>query len=102
MVARSTTDIEMALKKLLQILLFAFPTTLFLSGWGGLFLLNRILRPIDQISQTTRKIGETDLTKRIKVQADDELGHLAQTINLMFARLEKAFKRQKELTSDAS
>ncbi len=102
MVARSTTDIEMALKKLLQILLFAFPMTLFLSGWGGIFLLNRILRPIDQISQTARKIGETDLTQRIKVQADDELGTLAQTINLMLARLEKAFKRQKELTSDAS
>jgi len=102
MVARSTTDIDMALKKLFQILIFALPITLLLSGWGGIFLLNRILSPIDEISQTTRKIGETDLTKRIKVETDDELGNLAQTINLMLARLEKAFKRQKELTSDAS
>lgn len=102
LVARSTTGIDMALKKLLQILIFAFPTTLFLSGWGGIFLLSRILSPIDKISQTTRTIGETDLTKRIKIQTDDELGHLAQTINLMLTRLEKAFKRQKELTSDAS
>lgn len=102
MVARSTKDLDLVLKNLLQILIFALPITLFLSGWGGIFLLNRILRPMDQISQTAREIGETDLTKRIKVETDDELGHLAKTINQMIDRLEKAFKRQKELTSDAS
>ncbi|MDD2219648.1 MAG: ATP-binding protein [Desulfoplanes sp.] len=101
-VARSTKDLDRALTTLFHILLYSLPITLFLSGWGGIFLLNRILRPIDDISQTTRKIEETDLTQRIKVTADDELGHLAQTINQMLSRLEKAFTRQKQLTSDAS
>lgn len=102
MVARSTKEVNMVLKRLIQIMLFALPLTLFFSGWGGIFLLKRILNPIDQISQTARKIEATDLSKRIKVTSNDELGNLGNTLNMMIDRLEKAFKRQKEFTSDAS
>ncbi len=101
-VARSTRDMDIALSRLLQILLLALPITLILAGGGGIFLLKIILNPVGKITQTAREIEEHDLSKRIEVKTKDELGRLSSTLNLMIERLEKAFIRQKELTGDAS
>ncbi len=101
-VARSTKDIDVALARLLQILLMALPTTLILAGGSGIFLLRIILKPVEEITGIAREIEENDLSKRIAVNTKDEMGRLACTLNLMIERLEKAFVRQKELTGDAS
>ncbi len=101
-VARSTRDMDIALSRLLRILLLALPITLILAGGGGIFLLKIILNPVEKITQTAREIEEHDLSKRIEVTTKDELGRLSSTLNLMIERLEKAFMRQKELTGDAS
>ncbi len=101
-VARSTKDIDLTLHRLFQILVFALPLTLILSGCCGVFLLRIILRPVEDITETAKEIEAKDLSKRINVSTEDELGRLATTINLMIARLERAFLRQKELTGDAS
>jgi len=57
---------------------------------------------VDKIAQTAREIEESDLSRRINVNTKDELGRLAATLNEMIGRLEKAFQRQKQFTSDAS
>lgn len=62
----------------------------------------RALKPVDDISQTAREIGEGDLSRRINVNTKDELGRLAATLNEMIGRVERAFQRQKQFTSDAS
>jgi signal transduction histidine kinase len=54
------------------------------------------------MTQQAQTIEETDLSQRIEVKAKDELGRLASTLNEMIDRLEKAFKRQQQFTSDAS
>jgi len=102
MVARSSKGLETALDLLFQILLMALPVTLILAGGGGVFLLRRALKPVEQITDTAREIEEKDLSRRITVNTKDELGRLSSTLNLMIERLEKAFQRQKELTGDAS
>ena len=102
MVARSAEGIETVLDLLFHILMAALPTTLLLAGGGGVFLLRRALKPVEQITDTARNIEESDLSRRISVNTKDELGSLAFTLNRMIERLEKAFKRQKELTGDAS
>ena len=102
MVARSAKNLETALGLLFQILLAALPVTLILAGGGGVFLLRRALKPVEQITDAAREIEENDLSRRIRVSTKDELGRLASTLNLMIERLEKAFQRQKELTGDAS
>ncbi len=101
-IARPTRDIETALERLLQILLMAIPLTLLFAGGGGVFLAKRAFMPVDQITETAREIEEKDLSRRINVKAKDELGRLASTLNLMIERLERAFNRQKQFTSDAS
>jgi heavy metal sensor kinase len=101
-IARSTKQIDQALAGLLRTLIIAVPLALALAAAGGIFLARRALKPVDKIAQTAREIGESDLSQRINVNTKDELGRLAATLNEMIGRLEKAFQRQKQFTSDAS
>jgi len=101
-IARSTKQIDRALHGLVRTLAIAVPLALALAAGGGIFLARRTLKPVDKIAQTAQKIGEVDLSQRINVNTKDELGRLAATLNEMIGRLEKAFQRQKQFTSDAS
>jgi heavy metal sensor kinase len=101
-IARSTKQIDQALAGLVRTLVIAVPLALALAAAGGIFLARRALKPVDKIAQTAREIGESDLSQRINVNTKDELGRLAATLNEMIGRLEKAFQRQKQFTSDAS
>jgi heavy metal sensor kinase len=101
-IARSTKQIDQALAGLVRTLIIAVPLALALAAGGGIFLARRALKPVDKIAQTAQEIEENDLSRRINVNTKDELGRLAATLNAMIARLEKAFQRQKQFTSDAS
>jgi len=101
-ITRSTKQIDQALTGLLHTLIIAAPVTLALAAAGGIFLARRALKPVDRIAQTAHEIGASDLSQRINVNTKDELGRLATTLNKMIGRLEKAFQRQKQFTSDAS
>jgi two-component system OmpR family sensor kinase len=61
----------------------------------------RVLAPLRLLRDTARSIGESDLTRRIPVEGDDELADLARTFNEMLDRLEEAFASQKAFISDA-
>jgi heavy metal sensor kinase len=101
-IARSTKQIDQALHGLVRTLVMAVPLALALAAAGGIFLARRALKPVDKIAQTAQEIEESDLSRRINVSTKDELGRLAATLNEMIGRLEKAFQRQKQFTSDAS
>jgi heavy metal sensor kinase len=101
-IGRSTKQIDQALAGLVHTLIIAVPLALALAAAGGIFLARRALKPVDKIAQTAQEIEEGDLSRRINVNTKDELGRLAATLNAMIGRLEKAFQRQKQFTSDAS
>jgi heavy metal sensor kinase len=101
-VGRSTADVQNVLERFRYILIFAVLATVALAGGGGLFLANRAFKPVEQITRTAREIEESDLSRRIEVHSEDELGRLASTLNQMIARLERAFSRQRQFTADAS
>jgi heavy metal sensor kinase len=63
---------------------------------------SRVLKPVERIRQTAQEIEESDLSRRIEVGSEDELGRLASTLNQMIGRLEAAFSRQRQFTADAS
>jgi signal transduction histidine kinase len=60
------------------------------------------MRPVQTITRTAREIGETDLSRRLNLGAQDELGELADTFDGMLERLQAAFERQRQFTADAS
>jgi heavy metal sensor kinase len=91
-----------ALSALKRTLWIAIPITLLVSSGGGLFLVRRALMPIDRIVQTARGIEGRDLSGRVPVASEDELGRLTRTINAMLGRLERSFRRQRQFADDAS
>jgi signal transduction histidine kinase len=69
-----------------------------LLAWG---LAAGMLRPVRRATATARTITETDLSRRIPVDGDDEVADLAKTFNEMLDRLETAFTTQRRLADDA-
>lgn len=60
-----------------------------------------VLRPLRLLGETARSISETDLSRRIPVEGDDEIAELARTFNAMLERLEDAFANQRRFVDDA-
>lgn len=101
-ITSSKTDYSTTLTMFRQTLFISIALTLFLAGFLGYFLVKKMLRPVQLITQTTKEIEERNLNKRLTVESKDEIGQLASTLNNMFERLEAAFKRERQFTADAS
>jgi len=65
------------------------------------FVAGRLLRPVRDLTEAAEAIGESDLTRRIPVEGDDEISRLAVTFNEMLDRLEAAFIAQRTFIDDA-
>jgi two-component system, OmpR family, sensor kinase len=65
------------------------------------FVAGRLLRPIQELTETAETISDSDLTRRIPVEGDDEISRLARTFNEMLDRLEESFTAQRRFIDDA-
>lgn len=102
-VGLSESDVTDTLSIFLVIIAIAYPLTLIVASAGGVFLAGRALKPIGDLTSVARQITAEDLSKRLDMKLpDDEVGRLAQTFNDMIARLDEAFRRQRQFTADAS
>ena len=101
-VGRLTSEIQDMLSIFRVIIIYSALAVVLLAGVGGMFLANQTLQPVDHITDIAREIGEGDLSRRINIQSEDELGRLASTLNRMIARLEEAFQKQRQFAADAS
>lgn len=104
---QSMVAIQSAERRALIVLGIAIPLALLLGSFGGLLLANQALSPVDRITKAAEQIAAGDLTERVPMPASgsakmDEIGRLAETFNHMISRLQAAFERQKQFTSDAS
>jgi len=93
---------QVFIQQVLLSLTVAIPLVLILSAAGGLFLANRALSPVASITATVRYISADDLSQRIHLNTQDEIGQLAHTFDAMLERLQNAFQRERQLTSDVS
>ena len=101
-VGQTTSEITDVLHTFVYVIVIAMVAIIILAGIGGLFLAERALKPVQQITKTAQNIEGSDLSQRINVKTDDELGMLASTLNEMIGRLEESFNRQRQFTADAS
>lgn len=68
--------------------------TIILVGLVLEFLIRRvILRPVDGLVETMAKVENGDLTARVDVNVDDELGKMGKSFNSMIMKLEEANKK---------
>jgi signal transduction histidine kinase len=68
---------------------------------GGVFVARRVLRRIDAMTGTTRRIMEGDLSERLPVgRSGDEIDRLADNLNAMLARIETLMNGLKEVSDN--
>lgn len=87
---------------ILTIWLFHGIMGLLAAAIGGYWLAGKALRPVKMITRMANEIHATDLRRRLNLKRRDEFGELATTFDQMLGRLDAAFKRQTQFTTDAS
>lgn len=102
MVSRS--EAETSLSVVLNLARWALPLFVVLIALGGYYITYRAFAPVEQIRRTVEEITDgDDLSRRIDLgKGKDELHQLADTFDGMLDRIEEAFEREKQFTSDAS
>ncbi len=65
-------------------------------------LSRRISRPVQQLTVAARKLGEGDLSHRVRFNDRGEIGELASTFNAMASSLERAEKLRKSMVTDVA
>jgi two-component system sensor histidine kinase MprB len=108
--ARPVNGIDSILSNLRLILVLLCAGGIALAAALGRLGSRRVLAPLGEVAQAAQHIGETDdLTSRLRVRADDEVGQLATRFNSMLDRLEssraaldESVRAQRQLVADAS
>ena len=68
---------------------------------GAWLIAGRILAPLRELEVAARSVTESDLSHRLEVKGNDELGRLAADFNAMLDRVESAFRAQRQFIDDA-
>lgn len=66
------------------------------------FVAHSLTAPLDDMNAVARSISHGDYTRRVRENRWDELGDLAQTINVMADELEAQDRQRKELVANVS
>jgi heavy metal sensor kinase len=102
-VAETLANVERSVDRVLVLLLFAGPAALAATALGGWWLARKALLPVERMISEAEDIGIDRLDERIAVpRAQDEIGHLAVTLNAMLDRLERGVDDKHRLIADAS
>lgn len=92
-----------------RVLTFLIPAILLIAIGGSWLLVRATLKPVQQLTEAARQIGDESLDQRLPVEHRDEIGNLAMTFNDQLARLELAIRerddaldQQRRFLADAS
>ena len=87
--ARPLGGVDNILSNLRLVLLALCALGIALAAFLGRLAARRVLKPLAEVADTAQQIAETDdLSLRLRIHADDEVGQLARNFNAMLARLE--------------
>jgi two-component system sensor histidine kinase MprB len=108
--ARPLVAVDNVLRTMRWVLVLVFFAVVALAAMLARMITGRVLKPLAEVTATAQLIGETDdLTQRIDVHTDDEVGQLADRFNAMLDRLEGSRAEldasvisQRQLVADAS
>jgi two-component system OmpR family sensor kinase len=103
LVGASLADRDEALDELLTQLLIVAPIALLLAALLGYWLAGAALRPVEAMRSEAAAISGSEPGRRLpEGHAKDEISRLAETLNEMLERLERAIERERSFVADAS
>jgi two-component system, OmpR family, sensor histidine kinase MprB len=102
-VARSLSEVDHTLNRLGLYMLLIGLAGVGIAGGLGLLVASATLRPVEHLTSVAEEVTATrDLSRRIDVHSEDELGRLASAFNEMLGALDTSVKAQRRLVADAS
>lgn len=83
---------EQALMTTQRALVFAGGGAILLAALVGIFISQRLAAPIRTLTETAGRMAGGDLSSRVQIGSQDEIGELAEQFNRMAARLQASFE----------
>ncbi|CAL8974523.1 Adaptive-response sensory-kinase SasA [Cellulomonas sp. T2.31MG-18] len=94
---------DTTLSHLLTFSLVTLATATILTALASWFVVGRVLRRIQRITDAARAASDTNLSERVALQGPhDEVYELGDTFNAMLARLDASFTGQRRFIANAS
>ncbi|MBN8609467.1 MAG: HAMP domain-containing histidine kinase [Deltaproteobacteria bacterium] len=69
---------------------------------GAFFTARWIVRPLERLTEASRKVGQGDLGTRTGISRDDEIGTVARGFDQMAERVEDMLRSERELLANVS
>ncbi len=102
-IGSSLEPVELVQDRLLSLLGILVPVLLACAAGGAYLLVQRALRPVEQMSQTAAQISVQNLDARLPVVATgDALEELSLSLNHMLSRLRESVQSSRRFLADAS
>lgn len=102
-IVRNTEDFAELIAAFSRVMLLCGLGAVFLSGLGGWMLARQVLKPLQSMSDTIRKIKRKGLHERVPLSGNqDEIYTLMSMFNNMMDQVERSFLQQKQFVEDAS
>lgn len=102
-VAGPITLVSVALTNLKLTLFILLPLAVILAGIPGIFLARLMLKPVDRMIDTLKRITMENLRLKIHIpDTKDEIKRLAETFNDMIERIERSVSSQQRFLHDIS
>jgi len=102
-VAMSLAAVDADLAALRNAFLFAVPLALVLIGLGSWIVAARVLRPVQRLNMSIRRVTAAGLDQRVTTREQDhEFEELTLAFNEMLGRLERSFQQASRFSADAA
>ncbi len=101
-IARPLDEFDEAMRGVTGTLVLAGAGGVLLAGLLGLLVARSALKPVDDLTNTVERVTATrELSARIDIDRDDEVGRLARSFNSMLESLRRSRLDQERLVRDA-
>ncbi|MCW3489002.1 sensor histidine kinase [Dethiobacter alkaliphilus] len=101
-ISTSLAFIYQVLGDISRLLQIATVLSLLFAALIGIYLAQRLTRPIEALTGATEQMARGDLSQRVPVRSKDEIGRLAKQFNNMAERLQEMTRQLREFVANAS
>ncbi|MFA7625914.1 MAG: HAMP domain-containing protein [Candidatus Kapaibacterium sp.] len=98
----SMVDHKQQILKFQQMIIAMSAAILFVGLITSWLISNFFVKPLAEITKVMKSIGDHNLSERVELHTNDEIGELAASFNNMVDKLEKAVEKTKELNLSLS